>query len=40
MWSVSELQVNAEPHIKTEDLLQKMKAVMGSLDRDTEAKAC
>ncbi len=37
---VSELQVNAEPHNKIEDLIQKMKAVMGSLDRDTEAKAC
>ncbi len=40
VWGVSELQVNAEPHNKIEGLIQKMKAVMGSLDRDTEAKAC
>jgi hypothetical protein len=37
---VSELQVNAKPHDKIEDLIQRMKAVMGSLDRDTVAKAC
>jgi hypothetical protein len=37
---VSELQVNAKPHDKTEDLIPKMKAVMGSLDRDTVVKAC
>ena len=40
MSGVSELQVNAQPHDKIEDLIQKMKAVMGSLDRDTVAKAC
>jgi hypothetical protein len=37
---VSELQVNAKPHDKIEDLIPKMKAVMGSLDRDTVVKAC
>ncbi len=36
---VSELKVNAKPHNKIEDLIQKMKAVMGSLDRGTVAKA-
>ncbi len=40
MSGVSELQVKAKPHDKIEDLIQKMKAVMGSFDRDTEAKAC
>ena len=40
MSGVSELQVNAKPHDKIEDLIPKMKAVMGSLDRDTEAKTC
>ncbi len=37
---VSELQVNAKPHDKSEDLIPKMKALMGSLDRDTVVKAC
>jgi hypothetical protein len=37
---VSELQVNGKPHDKIEDLIPKMKAVMGSLDRDTVVKAC
>jgi hypothetical protein len=37
---VSELQGNAKPHNKIEDLMQKMKEVKGSLDRDTKAKAC
>jgi flagellar biosynthesis regulator FlbT len=32
--------VNAAPHNKTEDLLKKIKEVMGSLDKDTVAKAC
>ncbi len=36
---VSELMVNAKPHNKTEDLILKIKEVMVSLDRDTEAKA-
>jgi hypothetical protein len=29
----------AKPHNKTEDLILKIKEVMGSLDRDTVAKA-
>jgi hypothetical protein len=37
---VSELLVNAKPHNKIEDLIQKMKALVGSLERDTVAKAC
>jgi hypothetical protein len=36
---VSELMVKAKPHNKTEDLIMKIKEVMGSLDRDTVAKA-
>ena len=40
MWGVSELQDNAQPHKKIEDLIHNMKVVMGSLDRDTKAKTC
>jgi hypothetical protein len=40
VWAVSELQVNAKPHNKIEDLILNMKALVGSLDRDTVAKAC
>ncbi len=36
---VSELIVEAYPRNKTEDLILKIKEVMGSLDRDTVAKA-
>ncbi len=36
---VSELWVKAKPHNKTEDLILKIKEVMGSLDRDTVVKA-
>jgi hypothetical protein len=39
VWGVSGLLVNAKPHNKIEGLIQKMKAVMGSLDRGTVAKA-
>jgi hypothetical protein len=31
--------VSAKPHIKIEGLIQKMKAVMGSLERGIVAKA-
>jgi hypothetical protein len=37
---VTESKVKAKPHNKTEDLIQKIKEVIGSLDRDTVAKAC
>jgi hypothetical protein len=37
---VSELWVNAKSRNKSKDLIQKMKEVMGSLARDTLAKAC
>ena len=37
---VSELRVNAKSRNKYKDLIQKMKEVMGSLSRDTMAKAC
>jgi hypothetical protein len=37
---VSELRVKAKSRNKYKDLIQKMKEVMGSLARDTKAKAC
>jgi hypothetical protein len=37
---VSELRVKAKFRNKSNDLIQKMKKVMGSLARDTLAKAC
>jgi hypothetical protein len=37
---VSELSVNAKSGNKSKDLIQKIKEVMGSLARDTLAKAC
>jgi hypothetical protein len=40
VWGVTELKVNAAPHVKTEDLVKKIKEVMGSLDKHTVAKAC
>jgi hypothetical protein len=39
VWGVSELSVNAKPHYKTEDLIQKMKVLMSSLNRAIVAKA-
>jgi hypothetical protein len=39
VWGVSELRVNAKSHNKFKDLIQKMKEVMGSLVRNTLAKA-
>jgi hypothetical protein len=38
--SVTESKVKAKPQNKTEDLIQKIKEVIGHLDRDTVAKAC
>ena len=40
MWGVTELKVNAKPHNKIEAFIQKIKEVVGSLNRDTVAKAC
>jgi hypothetical protein len=37
---VSQLLVSAKSHNKIQNLIQKMRALMGSLDRDTVAKAC
>ncbi len=37
---VSELRVKEKSRNKYKDLIQKMKEVMGSLARDTMAKAC
>jgi hypothetical protein len=40
VWGVSELHVNKIPHNTLDSLVQKNKEVMGSLDRDTMARAC
>ncbi len=40
VWGVSGLRVKAKSRNKSKDLIQKMKEVMGSLARDTPAKAC
>ncbi len=40
VWGVSELRVKAKSRNKSKDLIQKMKEVMGTLARDTLAKAC
>ncbi len=40
VWGVFELQVIAKFRNKSNDLILKMKEVMGSLGRDTPAKAC
>jgi hypothetical protein len=40
VWGVTELKVYAAPHNKTEDLVKKIKEVMGYLDKHTVAKAC
>jgi len=37
---VSQLRANAKSRNKSKDLIQKIKEVMGSLARDTLAKAC
>jgi hypothetical protein len=39
VWGVSKLRVKAKSRSKSKDLIQKMKEVMGSLARDTLAKA-
>jgi hypothetical protein len=40
VWGVSELSVIAKFRNKSNDLIKKMKEVMGSLGRDTLAKTC
>jgi hypothetical protein len=40
VWGVTELKVNAAPQNKNKDLIKKIKEAMGSLNRDTMAKAC
>ncbi len=39
VWGVSELLFNAKPRNKIKDIIQKLKMVMGSLERGTVAKA-
>jgi hypothetical protein len=40
VWGIFELRVNAKSHNKFKDLIEKMKELVGSLARDTLAKAC
>jgi hypothetical protein len=40
LWGVTEIKVYAAPQNKTDNLTKRMKEAMGSLDRDTVAKAC
>jgi hypothetical protein len=40
VYGVSEFLVNAKSHNKIEDQIQRMKALVGSLGRDTTVKAC
>jgi hypothetical protein len=39
VWGVAELHVNKTPHNTSDSLVQKIKEVMGSLERDTVANA-
>ncbi len=39
VWGVSKIKVKAKPHNRIKDLFQKMKVLVGFLDRDTVAKA-
>jgi hypothetical protein len=40
VWGESEVWVIEKSHNKTKDLIQKMKEVLGSFNRDTVVKAC
>jgi hypothetical protein len=40
VWGESEVWVIEQSHNKTKDLIQKMKEVLGSFNRDTVVKAC
>ncbi len=40
VWGVFELGVKAKFHYRTKDLIPKIRGVMGSLVRNTVAKAC
>jgi hypothetical protein len=40
VWGESELWVISKSSNKTEDLIQKIKEVMGPFNRDTVRKAC
>jgi hypothetical protein len=40
VWGESEVWLIAKSCNKTEDLIQKMKEVLGSFNRDTMAKVC
>jgi hypothetical protein len=39
-WGVAQLDVNKCPEKTLDSLVQKMKEVMGSLERNTVARAC
>jgi hypothetical protein len=40
LWGIFEIRLNAKFRNKLKELIQKIKEVMGSLARDTLAKAC
>jgi hypothetical protein len=40
VWGISELHINKSPHNTTDSLVQTIKEVMDSLDRDTMERAC
>ncbi len=40
MWGESEVWVTEKSRSKTKNLIQKMKEVLGSFNRDTVVKAC
>jgi hypothetical protein len=40
VWGESEVWVIEKSRSKTKDLIQKMKEVLGSFNRDTAVKAC
>jgi hypothetical protein len=40
VWGESKVWVIEKSHNKTKDLIQKMKEVLGSFNRDTVVKAC
>jgi hypothetical protein len=40
VWGESEVWVIEKSHSKTKNLIQKMKDVLGSFNRDTVEKAC
>jgi hypothetical protein len=40
VWDITDRHVNKTPHNNSDSLILKIKEVMGSLDRETVARAC